>query len=128
MATTSKLTAPQVESAEGFEGRYDQLGDHVVGFEAYSADQDAAPLFVGLPDDACQSPHWGYVIAGRIGFRYTDGTEESIEAGQAYYARPGHTPVVFAGAEIVEFSPADKLAQTMEVVMRNAAAMSGTAS
>jgi hypothetical protein len=41
------------------------------------------------------------------------------EAGDAYYVPPGHTPVHYAGAEIVEFSPTETLAETIPVVMRN---------
>jgi len=41
-------------SAPGFEGRYAELLDYTVGFEAYSEEADMAPLFVGLPDDRCQ--------------------------------------------------------------------------
>ena len=48
--------------------------------------------------------------------------EETYEAGDAYYVPPGHTPVVYDGNELVEFSPTDELAKTMEVVMRNMAA------
>ncbi len=119
MAKASKVTATQVEEAPGFEGRYDDLGGYVVGFERYSEDQDAAPLFRGLPDDACQCPHWGYVTSGRITFRFTDGSSEDYDAGDAYYARPGHTPVFTASTEVVEFSPAEDLAATMSVVMAN---------
>ena len=36
-----------------------------VGFESYSADADFAPIFTGLPDDRCQSRHWGVVLKGR---------------------------------------------------------------
>ncbi len=32
-------------------------------------------------------------------------------------ARPGHTPSVSAGTELVEFSPSDELARTMEVTV-----------
>jgi hypothetical protein len=35
---------------------------------------------------------------------------------------PGHTPVLYAGTEVVEFSPTRKLGETMEVVTRNMAA------
>ncbi len=79
---------------------------------------DPTPLFQGLPDDRCQCPHWGYVIKGKITFRFAD-REETYEAGDAYYAQPGHTPVMYAGTDTVEFSPADELARTMEVVMGN---------
>lgn len=122
MAKTSKETAADVASMDGFEGRYTDLGGYVAGFERFDADADPAPLFAGLPDDACQSPHWGVVLKGRLTFRYTDGSREDVTAGEAYYAKPGHTPLVYAGTELVEFSPADALAQTMAVVMRNAGA------
>ena len=52
-----------------------------------------------------------------VAYRDTD-----VTAGQAYYARPGHLPLMFADTEIVEFSPSDQLAPTMETVLRNLAA------
>lgn len=42
-----------------------------------------------------------------------------FEAGDAYYVGPGHTPVLYAGTEVVEFSPSEELARTMEVVTKN---------
>ena len=39
-----------------------------------------------------------------MSFKYAD-REETYETGEAYYAPPGHTPVLFSGTEIVEFSP-----------------------
>ncbi|MGW2521268.1 hypothetical protein ACWC09_30490 [Streptomyces sp. NPDC001617] len=45
----------------------------------------------------------------------------AIHAGDAYYGAPGHLPLVFAGTEIVEFSPTAELNRTMEVVGRNLA-------
>jgi hypothetical protein len=126
MPKASKMSASRVESSEGFEGRYEELGGYTVGFESYSRDADAAPLFRGLPDDRCQCPHWGYVIKGKVTYRYAD-REETYEAGDAFYASPGHTPVVFEGGEIVEFSPTDALAKTTEAVKRNLAALSDDA-
>ena len=32
---------------------------------------------------------------------------------------PGHTPILYAGTEVVEFSPTDEHGRTMEVVTRN---------
>ncbi len=63
-------------------------------------------------------PRWGYVISGKVGFRFSD-REETYEAGDAYYVPPGHTPVHFAGAELVEFSPTETLRDTISVVMEN---------
>jgi quercetin dioxygenase-like cupin family protein len=77
---------------------------------------------VGLPDDRCQAPHWGYVAAGRITFRFGD-REETYEAGDAYYAPPGHTTVIEAGTDVVEFSPTDEYMKTMEVAAKNLAAL-----
>jgi hypothetical protein len=54
------------------------------------------------------------------------GYEGRFEAGEVYYAAPGHTPVLTAGTEIIEFSPADKLHESMEFVSRNAAATLGS--
>jgi hypothetical protein len=82
------------------------------------ADADLAPLFRGLPEDRAQLPRWGYVIKGRIGFRFAD-REETYEAGEAYYVGPDHTPVHYAGTEIVEFSPTEILNETIPVVLRN---------
>ena len=119
MAKTSRETADDVQAMDGFEGRYTDLGGYVAGYERYDTDADLAPLFTGLPDDACQCPHWGVVLRGRLTYHYTDGTTDEITAGEAYYARPGHTPEIHAGTEVVEFSPAEDLARTIEVVTRN---------
>jgi hypothetical protein len=119
MPKASKQTASQTESMDGFEGHYEQFdGGYTVGFESYSADWDAAPVFRGLPDDRCQCEHWGYVLKGKVAFRYAD-REEIYEAGDAYYAPPGHTPIFYAGGQVVEFSPTDEINRTLEVVGKN---------
>ncbi len=46
----------------------------------------------------------------------------STRAGDAYYAPPGHLPTLYAGTEVVEFSPSDQLQETMAVVEKNMAA------
>jgi hypothetical protein len=122
MPGASKNSASETELLDGFEGHYEHMaGGYTVGFEAYSADADLAPVFRGLPDDRCQCEHWGYVLKGKLTFRYED-RDETFNAGDAYYAPPGHTPVLYAGSEVVEFSPTDELAHTFEVVARNMAA------
>ena len=60
----------------------------------------------------------GYVIKGRVKFAFADGTEEFYEGGDAYYAPPGHLPTLYAGTEVVEFSPTAELQKTLEVVSR----------
>jgi len=122
MPKLSKETAPRVEDAGVMVGHYGQLDGYTVGFEQFREDADATPLFKGLPDDRCQSPHWGYVVSGRIRFRYAD-REEVYEAGDAYYAPPGHVPVIDAGTDLVEFSPTGPLEETMAVVAKNLEAL-----
>ena len=83
---------------------------------------DAAPLFKGLPDDRCQCPHWGYVIKGKLQLNFAD-REEIYNAGDLYYAPPGHIPVAHAGCQYLDFSPTDQMHKTMQVLERNLKAM-----
>jgi hypothetical protein len=123
---TEEDTMPRISKAEAalvvdepvIEGRYAELSSYTIGFETHKADVDPAPLFAGLPGDRCQSPHWGLVVTGKVVFRYPD-HDEVFQAGDAYYAPPGHLPLMFAGTDLVEFSPTEALEQTMAVVGRN---------
>lgn len=121
MPKTSKQTASHVEDMGLMVGHYEELDGYTVGFETFREDADATPLMKGLPDDRCQSPHWGYVVSGSVTFKYAD-RDETYETGDAYYAPPGHIPVIKAGTEVIEFSPSEPYAQTMEVLARNLAA------
>lgn len=75
---------------------------------------DFTPLFVGLPGDRCQCPHWGYVLKGSIQIRYDDGTAETVSAGELYYWPAGHTGSTEGGVTFVEFSPAHELQPVLE--------------
>lgn len=120
MPRANKMTTPVSVDLPVLQGRYAELDDYTVGFESYPADVDPAPLFTGLPDDRCQCPHWGVVQTGQITFRWVD-HEETYGAGDAYYAPPGHLPLIAAGTSIVEFSPTTALEETMSVVEGNLA-------
>jgi len=125
MPKVSRETASHVEDMGVMESRSEELGGYIVEFSAFREDADATPLFKGLPDDRCQSPHWGYVLKGKLTFKYAD-RDETYEAGDAYYGPPGHIPVVTAGTEIVEFSPAEEYRRTLEVLAGNLAAAQGS--
>lgn len=119
MPKTSKATADETIRLEGYEGHATEMDTgYTVVFESYTADADLTEYFKGLPDDRCQCPHWGYVFKGKVTFKTADG-DETFEAGDAYHVGPGHTPVLFAGTELVEFSPTDELNRTIEVVSKN---------
>lgn len=70
-----------------------------------AAGTDIAPLLTGLPDDACASPHVGYLITGAVVVTYTDGETERCAGGDLFHWRPGHSVRVEEDAEVILFSP-----------------------
>jgi hypothetical protein len=118
MPKLNKNDAADTLELDGYEGHFGELGDYTVGFETYTADADLAELFKGLPEDRCQCPHWGVVLKGKLKFTGDDG-DTIIEAGEAYSVSPGHLPYLYAGTEVVEFSPTKDLHETLAVVERN---------
>ena len=40
--------------------------------------------------DSCQSPHFLYMLSGRMGVRMEDGTEEEAQPGDVVKIEPGH--------------------------------------
>jgi hypothetical protein len=90
---------------DGIETRGIECGDVYTRHIQLPAGVDFTPLFVGLPDDLCQSPHWGQVYEGSITVRYADGREETSRAGDIYYWPAGHTGWTDEGVTFLEFSP-----------------------
>lgn len=72
-----------------------------------AAGADTAPLFVGLEDNVCQCPHWGFVLRGQLTTTDTSGAQETVRANDLFYWPPGHNVRVDDDAEIVMFSPQD---------------------
>jgi len=128
MPKASKASASDSMVLDGYEGHFENLdGGYTVGFETYTQDADLSPLFKGLPNDECQCEHMGYVIKGKVAFRSGD-TEEVFQSGDAYYVGPGHTPILYAGTEVVEFSPTEELGRTMAIVTKNIEEMEAASS
>jgi hypothetical protein len=123
MGKVSAQTTRRHLDLDGIDCHYGVLDGFTVGFESYGHDEDPAPLFTGLPGNVCQSRHWGVVLEGTLVFRYTDGSTDVIEAGEAYYVPPGHLPQYKAGTRLIQFSPTDDFAKTMAVVSANVEAM-----
>ena len=96
----------------------DATGFSKIGGEYFSlaTGTDLAPLLVGLEGDACQSPHWGYLIEGDVVVSFTDGTEETVKGGDLFYWQPGHSVRVNADAEIILFSPQHEHGAVMDHV------------
>lgn len=70
-----------------------------------AAGVDTTPLFQGLDANACQCPHWGYVLSGTLTTTGADGATETVNANDLFYWPPGHNVKVDADAEIIMFSP-----------------------
>ena len=120
MPSANRLSTAVDVDEDALEGRYASLDKYTVSFERFKQDVDPAEFFVGLPGDRCQCPHWGVVTSGQITFRWAD-REETFAEGDAYYAPPGHLPLVTAGSAVVEFSPTTEFEATMSVVQANLA-------
>jgi hypothetical protein len=114
---------PLVEDyGEGFRSRLVEWGGMIVSYETFPQGVDATPLFKGLPDDMCQSPHWGYILKGRVRVKRGSG-DEVLRTGDVYFLEPGHVPVFEEDTEVLEFSPKTEYQQTIDVAARNIAAM-----
>lgn len=102
--------------------RHEDVDGYTIQFVTFRQDADGTPLLAGLPDDRCQCPHWGYVLKGRVTYRFAD-HDEIFEAGDAFYLPPGHIPLADAGSELVQFSPSDELRVVGETMIKNMQAM-----
>jgi hypothetical protein len=121
MPKTSKETAPDRRESGPAIDRVTHMDDYTVNLTTITEDSSLAPLLKGLPDDACQCPHWGYMIAGEMTVLYTDGHQETYTAGDAFYMPSGHAPSATAGSDFVIFSPKDELAVTEAAIAENVA-------
>jgi hypothetical protein len=81
------------------------LGKISCEYFSLSAGVDTTPLFQGLENDLCQSPHWGFVLQGKITTTDAKGTQETVNTNDLFYWPPGHNVKVDADAEIIMFSP-----------------------
>ncbi len=118
MPSVSRETAI-VEDHGPVVDRHQDVGDTTISFVTFNVDMDGTPLLKGLPDDQCTCDHWGYVFKGKVTFRFAD-HEETFGEGEAFYVPPGHVPLVAAGTEYLQFSPAEKLNEVSETIVRNA--------
>jgi hypothetical protein len=119
MPKTSKDSAPAHDFGPALDHSEDLEG-YTVNFVTIRQTHSLAGLLKGLPDDACQCPHWGYVLAGTLTVSYTDRPDETYGAGEAFYMPPGHVPAADAGSEFVQFSPKAELAVSMAAMADNA--------
>jgi len=87
-----------------------------MGGEYFSlgAGTDITPLLKGLKSDACQAPHWGYMISGEVVVTYTDSNVETCRENDLFYWPPGHSVRVVKDSEIILFSPQQEHTHVMD--------------
>ena len=124
MPKVSRDSAEHVDDHGVVEDRHEDIDGYTINFVTFRQDVDGTPLLKGLPDDRCTCPHWGYVLKGRLTYRFAD-HDEVFEAGDAFYPPAGHVPLAEAGSELVQFSPSQKLREVETVMLENVRAMQG---
>jgi hypothetical protein len=113
MGVIKENDVPVAIKDENVELRMTEVGDMTVSLIRLKKGTDLSPALVGLPDDLCPCPHWGYMLAGRLKMKTTHG-DEIYETGQPFYWSPGHAPVALEDVEYVDFSPTDEFAAVIK--------------
>ncbi len=90
------------------------MGGMSIGYMEVPGPADFTPLFKGLPEDMCPSPHWGYVLEGSLKIKYPGGKEEIVNAGEVFYWPAPHTGVVEKNVKFIDFSPDGKFNTVMD--------------
>jgi hypothetical protein len=104
MAVLNRQDVPVAIGDDNVELRKKEVGELTVSFITLKQGTDLGPALVGLPDDLCPCPHWGYMLDGKLKMVTKDG-DEIYESGQAFYWPPGHAPVALTDCSYIDFSP-----------------------
>lgn len=121
MAKVSKESASHFADLGVAEDRSEAMEGYTFNFVSIRETHDLNEVFKAIPGGSCPVPHWGYVSNGKMTIRYDDDQQEVVEAGDAYYLRPGHLPVFEAGTELLIISPSKEY-EELEAVFAQLAA------
>lgn len=120
---STKQDLPVAFDAPPMKVQVEDWGNFETQILTYKVDTNLAPLLKGLPDDRCQTPHWGYILKGSVHVLYAD-REEVLNTGDLFYMSPGHSPIIEAGTEMLPFSPLGPvLEETTQAIQKNMAAI-----
>ncbi len=80
-------------------------GGMAVTINEVPAGTDYTPVLVGLKDDLCQVPHWGYLEKGKLRIIDKNKNTTVVNGGDVFYMPPGHTAIIDEDSKVIEFSP-----------------------
>jgi hypothetical protein len=100
----NKNDAPATVETPGYTGKWAELGDMHYAFETCADGYSMDDLLTAFPDRACPVEHWGYLFRGEVRVEYSDGSEEFLKAGDAFYIKPGHRPYMTAETELLQLT------------------------
>jgi hypothetical protein len=100
-------------------------GGLAVTINEVPAGTDYSPVLVGLKDDLCQVPHWGYLEKGKLRIIDKDRNEIVVNGGDVFYMAPGHTVIIDEDSRVIEFSPDKEMQELNNHVLKKVAEMEG---
>lgn len=92
-------------AAGDLEVRIADAGEMAVLRARLPAGTDFTPQLRAVNPNACEVPHWMYVVSGALHIGHNDGRVDVGRPGDVIYAEPGHTAWVEVDTEFVEVSP-----------------------
>ncbi|HMG92273.1 MAG TPA: cupin domain-containing protein [Chryseolinea sp.] len=96
-------------------------GGMTVAVNSMPAGIDFTPMLMGLKNNSCQVPHWGYIIKGSLRLQYDDGKEVVLKAGDLFYMAPGHKAKAEEDLKLLDFSPQDEFKELLVHLEKKAA-------
>lgn len=96
-------------------------GGFTVAVNSMPAGADLSPMLMGLKNNSCQVPHWGYIIKGVLWLQYDNGEEVVLKAGDLFYMSPGHKAKVQEDLKLFDFSPQDEFKELVGHLEKKAA-------
>jgi glyoxylate utilization-related uncharacterized protein len=97
-------------------------GGMTIAINELPAGTDFSPLLVGLKNNSCQVPHWGYILKGSVRLKYDDGKEVVLKEGDVFYMSPGHKATVIEDLKMMDFSPEKEMKELIKHVEKKIAA------
>lgn len=98
-------------------------GGLAVTMNEVPAGTDYTPVLVGLKDNLCQVPHWGYLEKGKLRIIDQNKKTTEVKGGEVFYMPPGHTVIIDEDSKVIEFSPEEGMDELNEHVQKRVAEM-----